>query len=222
PRAPAPPAAACAAPGPVPPSRPAAPAPPGAYSGRGRPDTSRVTAGSPPAVELGDITRGEPGSLVLRPAEPGRATPVVAALKIVRGTGKGRETAHIPATGPVGDRASAVDNRATGTTLSLTAPYWAARVRVTASTGTEGGTPAVREYRIAAGTTAAVTPPVPAGLKGSYALTVETVSGGPVHASRTLALPRGGVAMFTIQTLPDDHGTVSVPTARRELSVLDD
>ncbi|MEU3603494.1 DUF5719 family protein [Streptomyces sp. NPDC006798] len=186
-------------------------------------ETIRVKAGATAVVELGDLTRGEPGSLVLRPARPDRATPVVAALRIVRGTGKGREIAHVPATGPVGERAGAVDNRATGTTLSLTAPGRAARVRVTASTGTGGGTPAVREYRIAAGTTTAVTPPVPAGLKGSYALTVRTLpGGGPVHASRTLALPRGGVAMFTIQTLPGDRGTVSVPAAGRDLSVLDD
>ncbi|MEU5164427.1 DUF5719 family protein [Streptomyces sp. NPDC020875] len=186
-------------------------------------ETVRVEAGTTTVVELGDLTRGEPGSLVLRPARPDRATPVVAALRIVRGTGRNRETAQIPATGPVGERASAVDNRATGTTLSLTAPDRAARVRVTVSTGTKGGTPAVREYRIAAGTTTAVTPPVPAGLKGSYALTVRTLpGGGPVHAARTLALPRGGVAMFTVQTLPGDRGTVSVPAAARDLTVLDD
>ncbi|MEK8143536.1 hypothetical protein NKH18_20090 [Streptomyces sp. M10(2022)] len=65
-------------------------------------------------------------------------------------------------------------------------------------------------------------PPVPSGLKGSYALTVETESGGPVHAARTLTLVEDGIKMFTIQTLPDDEGTVVVPATEQDLSVLDD
>jgi hypothetical protein len=62
---------------------------------------------------------------------------------------------------------------------------------------------------------------VPTGLKGSYALTVETVSGGPVHAARTLALAQDGVDAFTIQTMADDRGTVLVPKAKEDLSILD-
>lgn len=95
-------------------------------------------------------------------------------------------------------------------------------VKVTASAGSKGGTPVTKTYEVPASTTVAVTPPVPAGLKGTYALTVETQSGGPVHASRTLTIPMGGIPMFTVQTLPDDRGTVEVPAAEQDLSVLDD
>ena len=62
--------------------------------------------------------------------------------------------------------------------------------------------------------------PVPAGLKGTYALTVERVSGGAVYASRTLVAPVNGISAFTVQTLPDDRGTVAVPDAEQDLSVL--
>ncbi|ORT53610.1 DUF5719 family protein [Streptomyces sp. CB03238] len=181
-----------------------------------------VKSGMTAAVDLKDVTRGEAGSLLLSPAQKGRATPVVAALRVVRGKGGDQEVAFIPATGPVGERATAADNRAEGTTLSLTAPGETAEVKVTASAGTGGGTPATKTYTVKGGTTLAVAPPVPAGLKGSYALTVETVSGGPVHAARTLAEPDDGIPMFTVQTLADDRGTVEVPTARQDLSVLGD
>lgn len=179
---------------------------------------SRMTAG----VDLKDLTRGEAGSLLLTPSEKGRATPVVAALRIVRGKGDKQETGYIPATGPVGAQATAADNRAKGSVLSLTAPGAAGTVKVTASAGSGGGTPVSKTYQVPAGTTLAVTPPVPAGLKGTYALTVRTESGGPVHAARTLTVPQDGIPMFTVQTLPDDGGTVEVPAAEQNLSVLDD
>ncbi|MEU3184254.1 DUF5719 family protein [Streptomyces sp. NPDC006923] len=179
---------------------------------------SRMTA----SLDLADVTKGQAGSLVLGPAEGERATPVVAALRVVRGKGDKQEIAFIPATGPIASRASAADNRAKGATLSLTAPDAAAKVKVTASAGTEGGEQVVKTYTVKAGTTLAVTPPVPSGLKGSYALTVEPESGGPVYAARTLALPEDGVQMFTVQTLPDDRGTVSVPKAKEDLSILGD
>ncbi|MGA4960168.1 DUF5719 family protein [Streptomyces lavendulocolor] len=185
-------------------------------------ESLHVKSGMTAAVDLQDVTRGEAGSLLLTPLRKGRATPVVAALRVVRGKGDDQELAFIPATGPVGERATVADNRAKGTTLSLTAPAEDAEVKVTASAGTEGGTPATTTYKIKSGTTLAVTPPVPAGLKGSYALTVETVSGGPVHAARTLAEPDDGLPMFTVQTLADDRGTVEVPVAGQDLSVLDD
>ena len=185
-------------------------------------ETLHLKSGMTASVDLLDVTKGEAGSLILSPSQSGRATPVVAALRVVRGKGDKQEVAFIPATAPVGERASVADNRAKGSTLSLTAPGAAAEVKVTASAGTEGGTQVVKTYKVKAGTTLAVVPPVPAGLKGSYALTVETVSGGPVHASRTLALPKDGIPMFTVQTLPDDRGTVAVPEAEQDLSVLDD
>jgi hypothetical protein len=185
-------------------------------------ETLHVKSGMTASVDLLDVTKGEAGSLILSSSQSGRATPVVAALRVVRGKGDKQEVAYIPATAPVGARATAADNRAKGSTLSLTAPGATAQVKVTASAGTQGGTQVVKTYTVKAGTTLAVTPPVPAGLKGSYALTVETQSGGPVHASRTLALPQNGISMFTVQTLPDDRGTVAVPDAEQDLSVLDD
>jgi hypothetical protein len=177
---------------------------------------SKMTA----ALDLGDVTKGEAGSLLLTPT--GSAEPVVAAVRVVRGEGANREIAFIPATGPIESRATVADNRAKGSTLSLAAPGATAKVKVTASAGTGGGEPAEKTYTVEGGTTQAVTPPVPGGLKGSYALTVEPESGGPVHAARTLALPEDGIAMFTVQTLPDDRGTVSVPKAEEDLSILGD
>ncbi|MFF1833910.1 DUF5719 family protein [Streptomyces sp. NPDC058231] len=193
----------------------------GAISPAGHEDLhikSNMTTG----VDLKNLTRGEAGSLLLTPAQSDRATPVVAALRVVRGSGDKQEVAFIPATGPVGAQATAADNRAKGSTLSLTAPGATGTVKVTASAGSEGGARTVKTYTVKGGTTLAVTPPVPDGLKGSYALTVETESGGPVHAARTLALPENGIPMFTVQTLPDDGGTVEVPRAEQDLSVLDD
>lgn len=185
-------------------------------------ETLHVKAGMTTAVDLEDVTKGEAGSLLLTPAAQGSPTPVVAALRVVRGKGAAQEVAYIPATGQVGERATATDNRAKGSVLSLTAPGEDAEVKVTASAGSGGGEPVVKTYKIKAGTTLAVKPPVPSGLKGSYALTVEPQSGGPVHASRSLELPEDGIPMFTVQTMPDDGGTVLVPKAEQDLSVLDD
>jgi hypothetical protein len=181
-------------------------------------ETVHVKGGMTTAVDLGDVTRGEAGSLVLTPTD--QSVPVVAALRVVRGKGDQQETAFIPATRPVGTRATSADNSAKGSTLSLTAPGRAATVEVTASAGSEGGTPVSKTYTIKAGTTQDIDPPVPSGLKGTYALTVEPKSGGPVYGARTLAATEGGVPGFTVQTLPDDRGTVAVPEADEDLSVL--
>ncbi|MFI9650815.1 DUF5719 family protein [Streptomyces sp. NPDC052040] len=181
-------------------------------------ETLHVKGGMTTAVDLGDVTRGEAGSLVLTPGDA--PAPVVAALRVVRGTGDKQETAFIPATAPVGTRASAADNSARGSTLALTAPGAAATVKVTASAGSDGGTAVTKEYTIKGGTTQSVAAPVPSGLKGTYALTVEPVSGGPVYAARTLQTTVEGVPGFTVQTLPDDRGTVAVPEADQDLSVL--
>lgn len=181
-----------------------------------------VKAGMTASVDLKDVTRGEAGSLVLTPADPKKTAPVVAALRIVRGSGAKQELGFVPATGPVGARATVADNRPeeSTTALSLTVPGGKdATVRVTASPGTGGGERATKEVTVKAGTTQVVAL-APTGGKGSYALTVETLSGGPVHAARTLTLPHEGIVMFTVQTLADDHSTVSVPRAAEDLSVL--
>ena len=181
-------------------------------------ETLHVKAGMTTAVDLGDITRGEAGSLILTPTD--RSVPVVAALRVVRGKGDKQETAFIPAAAPVGKRATSADNGSKGSTLALTAPGRTAKVKVTASAGSGGGTAASKTFTIRAGTTQNVEAPVPSGLKGTYALTVEPLSGGPVYAARTLAATEQGVPGFTIQTLPDDRGMVAVPDADEDLSVL--
>ncbi|MFE2377870.1 DUF5719 family protein [Streptomyces sp. NPDC059398] len=185
-------------------------------------ESLHLKAGMTTSADLGPVTRDAAGSLVLSPSGGGK-TPVVAALRVVRGKGSKQEVAFIPATSPVGERASVADNRSKGSVLSLAAPGATAKVKVTASQGSEGGSPVVKTYTVKGGTTLAVKPTPPSGLKGSYALTVEPeAGGGPVYASRTLELPQDGVPMFTVQTLPDDRGTVSVPRAREDLSLLDD
>ncbi|KOG74742.1 MULTISPECIES: DUF5719 family protein [Streptomyces] len=181
-------------------------------------ESLHVKSGMSTAVDLGDVTRGEAGSLVLTPTD--QTVPVVAALQVVRGKGDRKETAFIPATAAVGTRATSADNSAKGTTLALTAPTGTATVKVTASAGSEGGAPVTKTYTIKSGTTQNVDVPAPAGLKGTYALTVEPVSGAPVYGSRTLAATEGGVPAFTVQTLPNDHGMVSVPRTEQDLSVL--
>ncbi|MBQ0829585.1 DUF5719 family protein [Streptomyces tagetis] len=182
-------------------------------------ETLHVKAGMTMGVDLGDVMRGEAGSLVLTPT--GSSVPVVAAARVVRGKGEGQESAFVPATRPVGKRATAADNRAKVTRLSLAAPTEGAKVKVTASAGSDAGAAASRTYTLKAGTTQNVELPVPEGLEGSYALTVEPLSGGPVYAARTLLGPeKGDVAAFTVQTLPDDRGMVAVPHAEQDLSVL--
>jgi hypothetical protein len=181
-------------------------------------ETLHVKSGMTATADLGDLTRGEAGSLVLTPT--GTSVPVVAALQVVRGKGTKQETAFIPATSPVGTRATVADNTSKASTLALTAPGGAAEVKVTASAGSEGGEAVTKTFTIKGGTTQNIEAPVPSGLKGTYALTVEPVSGGSVYASRMLTASENGIPGFTIQTLPDDHGTVAVPEAEQDLSVL--
>jgi hypothetical protein len=184
-------------------------------------ETLHVKSGMTAAVELGAITRGEAGSLILTPSQGSDGpAPVVAALRVVRGKGSKQESAFIPATPAVGHRATAAGNHATDSTLSLVAPGKSGRVRVTSSAGTGGGTPVSKTYTLKGGTTLAVRPPVPSGLKGSFAVTVEQLSGGAVYASRMLQRVENSIPMFTVQTLPDDRGTVRVPRAEQDLSTL--
>lgn len=181
-------------------------------------DSLHVKSGMTTTADLGAVTRGEAGSLVLTPTD--QSVPIVAALQVVRGKGDKQETAFIPATAPVGTRATSADNSVKGTTLALTAPTATATVKVTASAGSGGGTATTKTYTIKSGTTQNVDAPVPSGLQGTYALTVETTSGGPVYASRTLAATEAGVPGFTIQTLPNDRGMVAVPETSQDLSVV--
>ncbi|MBH1932710.1 hypothetical protein I5Q34_00105 [Streptomyces sp. AV19] len=180
-------------------------------------ESLHVKSGMTASADLGAITKGEPGSLLLT-SEGG--VPFTAGLRVTRGKGDKQETAFVPAVPPIGTRGTVADARAKGTTLSLTAPEKDAQVKVVASAGSEGGAPASRTYTVKGGTTLTVEPPTPAGGKGVWAVGVEKVSGGPVHASRMLALPKDGVPAFTIQPLPDDRSTVEVPAVRQDLSAV--
>ncbi|MFJ5220600.1 DUF5719 family protein [Streptomyces sp. NPDC088354] len=183
-------------------------------------ETVHVKSGMTTTVDLGDVTKGEAGSLVLTPSGTTGSAPVVAALRIARGKGADQETAFLPATAPVGDRATVADNRTKGSTLALTALTSDATVKVTTSASTAGGEPVGKTLSVKAGTTVVLSPPDPSAGKGTYAVTVEPSSGGPVYASRTLELPRDGVPMFTVQAMPDDRGLVAVPASREDLSIL--
>ncbi|MEU4686149.1 DUF5719 family protein [Streptomyces xinghaiensis] len=194
--------------------------PTGSFTPAGH-ETLTLKRGMVTSVDLDDITKGEPGSLVLSPADGGDTAPYAVALRVVRGKGGDREMAFIPATARIEARGTAADNRAKGSVLSLVAPGKAARVEVTASAGSGGGKPVSKEYTVKAGTTLSVPePPVPSDGKGTHALTVKALSGGPVYASRMLERPKGGVPMFTVQPVPDDRGTVVVPEAAEDLSLL--
>lgn len=181
-------------------------------------ESLHVKSGMTTVVDLGDLTKGEAGSLLLTGARGSGA--VVAALRVTRGKDDKQETAFIPATPAIESRGTVADNRPKASTLSLVAPGKEAQVKVTASAGGEGGTPVSKTYTVKAGTTLTVEPPQPADGKGVFAVTVEKVSGGPVHASRMLALPKDGVPMFTIQPIPDDRSSVAVPKAEQDLSML--
>ncbi|MFR9676673.1 DUF5719 family protein [Streptomyces sp. TR06-5] len=183
-------------------------------------ETLHVKSGTTSAVDLDSLTQGAAASLSLAPTDDGDTAPVVAAVRVTRGKGDAQETAFIPATTPVEKRATAAGNRTKDSTLSLLALGRGAEVRVTASAGTDGGSPQSRTYTLKQGTTTDVEAPRPEDGKGPYALTVERVSGGEVYAARTLARKQNGVPMFTVQALPDDRGRVAVPRASQDLTVL--
>ncbi|MBU7598642.1 hypothetical protein JGS22_013705 [Streptomyces sp. P38-E01] len=187
-------------------------------------ETLHVKSGMTTAVDLKNLTRGEAGSLVLEPSEDGSGSPVVATLRVLRGKGEKQETAFIPATEAVTSRATAAGSEGKDSSLSLVAPAGTAKVRVTASAGSEGGKPAKKTYTLKAGTTRLVDDLRPDGAKGHFAYTVERLSGGPVHLARTVKSKGSGsakdVPMFTVQTYPDDRSTVAVPGARQDLTVL--
>ncbi|MGD9485599.1 DUF5719 family protein [Streptomyces sp. TRM70308] len=198
--------------------------PNGSFTPAGQ-ETLHVKSGMTTAVDLKDLTRGEPASLVLSPVRASADGPVVAAVRVLRGKDDAREIAFIPSTAPVEGRATAAGSPAEadgdrGGTLYLTAPDAAAEVTVTASPGSGGGKSVSRDHTLKKGTTTAVDDLLPEGGQGVYALTVEKVSGGPVHVARMLEHTEDDVPMFTVQALPDDGGSVTVPPAEQDLSLL--
>ncbi|MFJ6134294.1 DUF5719 family protein [Kitasatospora sp. NPDC092286] len=185
-------------------------------------ESIHVKAGMVAAVDLGKITRDEVAGLRLSPSDDKHPTPVVAGLRIDRTGQNGKsDAAWLTGTVPVGARATVADNRGGGaSTLFLTSTGDAATVRVTASAGTGGGTPATKDVEVPPGGTVALPAPEPGGLNGGFALTVETVSGGPVVAARMLAIPTKDVPMFTVQALRDDRSSVKVPQAAQDPDVV--
>ncbi|MFI6850203.1 DUF5719 family protein [Kitasatospora sp. NBC_00085] len=185
-------------------------------------ESIHVKAGMVAAVDLGKITRDEVAGLRLSPSDTKHPTPVVAGLRIDRAGQNGKsDAAWLAGTVPVGARATVADNRGGGaSTLFLTSAGEAATVKVTASAGTGGGTPVSKDVQLPAGGTVAIPAPEPGGLNGSFALTVETVSGGPVMAARMLAIPAKDVPMFTVQALRDDRSSVKVPQAAQDPGVV--
>lgn len=183
-------------------------------------ETLRVKSGMTTAVDLADITKGEPGSLLLTPASEDQEVPVVAGIRVLRGKGVGQEMAFIPATPRIEQRASAAGSGPVTSTLLLTAPQKAAKVRIVSTAASGGGkAPEPETVEIKAGATLAVEPSKPSG-KGVYGVSVEVLSGGPVHAARMLSRNAEGVPMFTIQPMPDDRSTVAVPASVQDLAVL--
>ncbi|MFJ7910212.1 DUF5719 family protein [Kitasatospora sp. NPDC096204] len=184
-------------------------------------ESIHVKAGMVAAVDLGKVTRDEVAGLRLSPSDDKHRTPIVAGLRVDRAAANGKtDAAWLAGSNPVGARATVADNRAGASTLYLTSSGDAATVRVTASAGSGGGTPATKEVQVPAGGTVALPAPEPAGLNGTFALTVETVSGGPVVAARMLSQPTKDVPMFTVQALRDDRSTVKVPQAGQDPGVV--
>lgn len=183
-------------------------------------ETLHVKAGMTTSADLGDITKGDPGSLVVGSSTVHSPVPVVAGLTVTRGKGDNRELAFLPATPAIDTRASVADNRDKASTLALAAIGKDASVKITSSPGPSGGTAVTKTVVVKAGSTMSLQPQPPSQGTGGYAVTVERLSGGTVYASRMLSLPLDGVPMFTIQPLPDDRGTVSVPDAASDLTIL--
>ncbi|WP_033824962.1 DUF5719 family protein, partial [Kitasatospora sp. MBT63] len=184
-------------------------------------ETLHVKAGMVEAVDLPQVTRGEVGAIRLTPSDPAHPTPIVAGVRIDRAKNGKSDAAWLAGAGPVGARASIADNRGGGQTqLILTAVGEEAKVRITASAGSAGGTPATKEVTVPAGATVAAEIPEPAGLNGVFGLTLETLSGGPVTAARMLTVPAKDIQMFTSQTLADDRSTVRLPYVQGDPGVL--
>ncbi|SEG93834.1 hypothetical protein SAMN05216223_12891 [Actinacidiphila yanglinensis] len=184
-------------------------------------ETLHVKSGMTTAVDLGDLTKGDAGSLIIGSSTSHDPVPVVAALEITRGKGSDQEIAFLPATNRIDREATVADNRAKGSTLALTATGKDVSVKITSSAGSTGGESTSKTVTVKAGSTLSMAPPQPSGLKGTFAVTVQRLSGGQLYASRMLALPLDGVPMFTIQPMPDDQGMVAVPDADADLRVLE-
>ncbi|MEV7124094.1 DUF5719 family protein [Kitasatospora griseola] len=185
-------------------------------------ETIHVKAGMTATLDFQFAAESREGASAIRltPSDPAHATPVVAGLRVDRENKGKTEAAWLAGGAPVGTRASIADNRAGQTALLLTATDADAKVRVTSSAGASGGAPASKEVAVPAGTTVTVDGIDPAGVNGPYAITVETLSGGPVLAARQLSIGARDVPTFTTQQLRDDRATVQVPQVAGDAGVV--
>jgi len=183
-------------------------------------ESIQVKAGTASSVDLGAITHGEAAALRLTPASGTGvpAVPVVAGIQVVRGGGSGDIGYLAGDAAPIGQRATVAGNTAGDSTLLLTATGTAATVKVS-SIGASGGTPTVQNVSIQAGSTVSVALKAPPG-GGTFAATIEPVSGGPVHAARMISRKSGSSLGFTIQEVSDDHSTVQIPHVVQDGSVV--
>jgi hypothetical protein len=163
-------------------------------------ETVHVSAGSATVIDLGAVTHGQPAALRLSPSGESGAVPVVAGIRI----GRGSDESWTGGSAPVGARATVSGVTSGSTQLLLTAAGPAATVRVNAF-GPSGG-PVTKTVKIPAGATIAVPAPAPSS-GGTFALTLES-STPTVYAAR-LQNTSGG--LFTLHPLPDDHSAVTVP-----------
>ncbi|GAA3876541.1 DUF5719 family protein [Streptomyces sedi] len=184
-------------------------------------ESVNVVAGTVTTVELGDLTQGEASSLVLTRQDGTGSGPVVASLHVVAGGEGDRESAFLPATEPIDERATISGNTTSGTRLALLALDETVEVDLTYSAGADGGEPVTETYTVDPGTTVEIAPELD-GTEGNYAITLEPSGGGTLHAARTLLVDRDGATAFTTQTIPDDGSTVSVPETDPDLSLLVD
>ncbi|WP_042399837.1 DUF5719 family protein [Streptacidiphilus carbonis] len=180
-------------------------------------ETVHVKAGMVTAVDLSDITRGQPAALRLTPTDAKQAAPVVAGIQVVRGGKSGTDTGYLSGSGPIGQRATAAGSTGSDTTLLLTDAGSKAAVVQVATIGS-GSTPVSTSVSVPAGATVAVTPKAPGG--GSYAVTLTSDSGGSVYAARMITRASGSVPAFTVQQLTDDRSTVQIPHALQDNSIL--
>jgi hypothetical protein len=179
-------------------------------------ETVHVKSGTVSAVDLGNVTRGQPAALRLTPTSGSPAVPIVAGIQVTRSGSGGTDTAFLAGTTPIATRATAAGGSGGDTTLLITSGGTAATVQISAY-GT--GSPTTKTVTVPAGATVAVPAPQPAS-GGTYGVSVQPTSGGPVYAARELARSSGGIPMFTVQPLPDDHSTVLVPQSHQDPTIV--
>ncbi|NUT52600.1 MAG: hypothetical protein HOV94_35735 [Saccharothrix sp.] len=178
-------------------------------------ETAQVKRNAVTEVDLGAITQGEASAIKLTAAR----ADVIAGVRVTRGTGELTDVAYLAAAPALTGRAVLADNRAGGTlgsTVYLTAPQGAAKVRLT---GYANGQPATADVDVTPGTTVAVPAPVPQGAT-QFALTVEPQPGsGPVYAARMVGEVSNKVPMFTIQPALPTRDTVALPNVGEDMAI---